>query len=182
MHSFTEFARMLVERIAPMPRQGLKTLLTVVLSGLFQLVVVRSGEARVEAEALIGQPFGVGQVTISGPDAAIDLSRVTIEEKNGRVFYPAATQGVLGRLFGQIVGGADRQVAGVTIHFLFRGTEPLELTVHTPQAMTFVLAPRNDNPRGFDRQFTQWWRQYNACWRQLRTEDDHPALVPTYLT
>ena len=76
------------------------------------------GQARVEAEASSGRPFGVGQVTISGLDAAIDANRVFVEEKNGRVFYPAVTQGVLGRLIGQILGDAtDRPATGVTIYF-----------------------------------------------------------------
>ena len=42
--------------------------------------------ARVEADALSGRPFGVGQVTISGLEMAIDAGRVFVGEKNGRVF------------------------------------------------------------------------------------------------
>src|SRR5688572_19474307 len=99
------------------------------------VLIARTADARVEADALLGQPFGVGQVTISGLDVAIDANRVLVQEKNGRVFYPAVTQGVLGRLIGQILGGpADRPAGGVTIYFLFRGEQPLDLTVFTPQA------------------------------------------------
>jgi hypothetical protein len=166
-----------------MQRQGQRFLLFAALVGLLPLTFVRVSEARIEAEALIGRPFGVGRVTISGLDVAIDANRVSIEEKNGRVFYPAVSQGALGRLIGQILGGpTDRPAGGITIHFLFRGTEPLDLTVHTPQAVPFALTPRSEDPRNFDRQLTQWWRQYNGYWRQVRSEDDHPPLVPTYLT
>ncbi|HEY2893652.1 MAG TPA: hypothetical protein VGJ16_05555, partial [Pirellulales bacterium] len=73
------------------------------------LLAVRSAEARVEGEALIGRPFGVGQVSVSGLDLAIDASRVFIEEKNGRVFYPAVAQGAFGKLIGQILGGATER-------------------------------------------------------------------------
>jgi hypothetical protein len=140
--------------------------------------------ARVDAEALIGQPFGVGRVTISGLEFAIDANRVQIAERNGRVFYPAAAQGVVGRLIGQILGDpAGRPAPGVTIYFLFRGNEPLELTVYTPQAVPLVVQPRAaENPRLVERQLGQWWRQYNGYWRQLRAEDDHPPLVSSYLT
>ena len=144
------------------------------------LALVRPAAARVEGEALIGRPFGVGQVTINGLDVAIDANRVHLEEKSGRVFYPAVTQGVFGRLVGKLLGGpTDRPTSGVTIYFLFRGDQPLELTVHTPQTVPLVVQPRIDNQRRFERELVQWWRQYNAYWRQLQTEDDHPALVPT---
>ena len=76
-----------------MQRQGQRFLLFAALVGLLPLALVRVCEARIEAEALIGRPFGVGRVTISGLDVAIDANRVSIEEKNGRVFYPAVSQG-----------------------------------------------------------------------------------------
>src|SRR5262245_44671910 len=83
------------------------------------LAMPSSVQARIEAEASIGEPFGVGHVTVSGPDVAIDINKVQIEERNGRVFYPAVGQGVVGRLLGQILGDpADRPTSGVTIYFL----------------------------------------------------------------
>src|SRR5437867_6286822 len=86
------------------------------ITGLL-LIFARSAQARVEGEALVGRPFGVGQISISGLDVGIDVNRVAIEEKNGRVFYPAVTQGVFGRLIGQILGGpAERPAAGITIY------------------------------------------------------------------
>ena len=48
--------------------------------------------------------------------------------------------------------------------------------------MPLVVQPRSDNPRRFERELTQWWRQYNAYWRQQRAEDNQPPLVSTYLT
>jgi hypothetical protein len=143
----------------------------------------RSAEARVEGEALVGRPFGVGQVTIGGLEVAIDANRVFVEEKSGRVFYPAVTQGVLGRLIGKLLGTpADRPTAGVTIHFLFRGEQPLEITVYTPQPVSVVIQPREDNPRRFEREISQWWRQYTTYWRGERADDNQPPIVQTYLT
>jgi hypothetical protein len=154
-----------------------------VLGILFSLWLAADARARVDGEALIGRPFGVGQVTITGLNVAIDPNRVLIKEKNGRVFYPAVAQGVLGRLIGRILGDATQQPApGLTIRFVFRGDDPLELTVYTPQAVPLVLQPQNDDPRRQQRELMQWWRQYNAYLRQLRAEDNHPPLVSTYLT
>jgi len=139
--------------------------------------------ARVDGEALIGRPFGVGQITISGLDVAIDANRVHLEEKSGRVFYPAVSQGVFGKLIGQLLGGpAERPTSGVTVYFLFRGDQPLELTVHTPQTVPLVIQPRIDNQRRFERDLVQWWRQYNAYWRSERADDNQPPIVATYLT
>ena len=113
-------------------------------------------EAQLEGDALAAQPFGVGQVSISGLDVAIDINRVSIEEKNGRVHYPAVSQGVVGRLIGQLLGGpAERPAAGVTVYFLFRGQQPLELTVYTPQPVSVVVQPRVDNQRRFQPRFNK---------------------------
>ncbi|MBW8884640.1 MAG: hypothetical protein JF612_07655 [Planctomycetia bacterium] len=154
----------------------------VAIIGLF-LVAGRTAEGRVEGEALLGRPFGVAQVSITGLDVAIDVNRVAIEEKNGRALYPAATQGVFGRLIGQILGGpTERPAAGVTIYFLFRGEQPLELTVYTPQPVSVVVQPRADNARRFDRDLATWWRHYNSFWRNERADDNQPPIVATYLT
>jgi hypothetical protein len=146
-------------------------------------VLCRPALARVEGEAIAGRPFGVAQVTLSGLDLGIDANRIQIEEKNGRALYPAVTQGIVGRLIGQILGNpTDRPTAGVTIQFLFRGDQPLELTIYAPQPIPLVLQPRADNPRRFERDIAQWWRNYNAYWRQQHAEDNQPPLVSTYLT
>ena len=147
------------------------------------MVVARTAEGRVEGEALLGRPFGVAQVSITGLDVGIDVNRVAIEEKNGRAFYPAVTQGVFGRLIGQILGGpTERPAAGVTIYFLFRGEQPLELTVYTPQPVSVVVQPRADNSRRLERDLTTWWRHYNSFWRNERGDDNQPPIVATYLT
>lgn len=148
------------------------------------LLLPRVALARIEAEAVVGRPFGVAQVTIGGLDAAIDATRVQVEEKSGRALYPAVTQSVVGRLIGQILGGqTERPATGVTIWFLFRGEAPLELTVYTPQPVPLVVQPRVDpNPRRLQRDMLTWWRQYNAAWRQQRAEDNQPPVVSTYLT
>jgi hypothetical protein len=147
------------------------------------LIAARTAEGRIEGEAVVGRPFGVAQVSISGLDIGVDVNRVAIEEKNGRAFYPAVSQGVFGRLIGQILGGPmDRPAAGVTVYFLFRGDQPLELTVYTPQPVSVVVQPRADNGRRLERDLATWWRQYNSFWRGERTDDNQPPIVATYLT
>jgi hypothetical protein len=156
------------------------------LASIALTATATQADARIEAEALLGRPFGVARVTFTGADAgvAIDANRVLVEERDGRALYPAATPGLFGRILGRVLGdAAERPANAVTVHFLFRGEQPLELTVYTPQAVRLTIQPQPPpNPRVFDRQLTQWWRQYNAYWRQLRAEDNHPPIVSTYLT
>ena len=78
--------------------------------------------------------------------------------------------------------GADAAAPGfVTAYFLFRGTEPFDVTVATPSVQTFRITPRADRPRVFDRELRRWWRFYRAAMRQQRDESDYPPLVETYL-
>ena len=137
--------------------------------GLALLLAARTTYARIEAEALVGRPFGVGRITISGSEAAIDLNRVLISDGGERVFYPAVGTGVVGRLIGQILGDpADRPTTGASVHFLFRGEEPNDVTVYTPQAVKVTVQPARGNQRQMDRLFTGWWREYSTAARQVR--------------
>ncbi|WP_425618183.1 hypothetical protein NA78x_001882 [Anatilimnocola sp. NA78] len=139
--------------------------------------------ARVEGEAAIGRPFGVGKITFSGADVgSIDDRLCRLEEKNGRIFYPAAMPGVLGRLLTQVLGNPQQGVAeSVTIHFLFKGDDPLELTLFSPSKTEVSLTPRNENRRVYDRLRDAWWRDYQQAAKLQITRGDHPPLIQNYL-
>ncbi|QDU25732.1 hypothetical protein ETAA8_08020 [Anatilimnocola aggregata] len=160
--------------------------LRVGLPGLLFLATVFSVaelHARIEGEAAIGRPFGVGRITFSGGDVgSIDDRLCRLEEKNGRIFYPAAMPGMLGRLLTQILGNPTQGAAeSVTIHFLFRGDEPLELSLYSPAKSEVTLTPRNENRRVYDRLRDGWWRDYQALAKQQITRGDHPPLIQNYL-
>ena len=162
------------------------------MRAIFALAVVAASllaspaHARIEGEALAGRPFGVGRITVTGADAAIDMNRVLIADREGRVCYPAVGTGVFGRLIGQVLGDpADRPAANTTIYFLFLGERPLDITVYTPQAVRVPLEPERGAGRQFDRQFermiTIWWRQYSAAARNVRAAGDRPPSLEDYL-
>jgi hypothetical protein len=147
------------------------------------LATAACAAAKIEADALVGRPFGVGRITLSGLDAPLDQTRLFLVERNGRAHYPAIHEGVFGRVIGQVLGDpTQRPLANVTVWFLFRGQQPLELTLYTPQPIALTVVPRVEPPRRFERELQQWWRQYNAFWRQQHLEDNHPPLLSVYLT
>lgn len=134
--------------------------------------------AQTAVEAVPGEPFGVGTVTVPIAPAGLGQLAQTggfaIEEAGDRVFYPAFSNT---RFRGLVESGGQ-----LTVHFLFTGGEPLRLTVFVPQPVTFDVLPQPQPPRQHERLFTQWWRQYNTAARQLADDNDYPPLVQTYLT
>lgn len=139
--------------------------------------------AEIDGEAALGSPFGVGRVTFSGADAgSIDERLCRIEEAGGRIYYPALMPGLIGRLFNQVLGPPSNGAAGqVTIHFLFRGDEPLKVTLYTPAKLEFTLNPRAENERTFNRLLERWWRDYQTTSQKQIDEGNHPPLVQSYL-
>ncbi len=132
-------------------------------------------------QAIVGPTFGVASLDLRLPAGDLGVlpgSRAfTVSEPNGRVLYPAFRQGAVERIL-----GADGSAPGsVTVFFLFRGTEPFDVTVATPSVQTFRITPRADRPRVFDRELRRWWRFYRAAMRQQRDDSDYPPLVETYL-
>ena len=161
------------------------------------LWVCATASARIDGEAVIGEPFGVGRITLAAADAGGEIHQLRIEERDGRVHYPAVTTGVVGQVIGQILGQPIADGPGTaTIHFLFRGDEPLRLTLYAPAPREMVLTPRPPieaaaprprprlriRERGDERLLTRWWRDYTTVARRQIDGGDHPPLVHDYLT
>ena len=73
--------------------------LTITAVFLFLVSATSPAWARIDGEVAIGEPFGVGRITFNGADVgSIDDRLIRLEEKNGRVFYPAVMPGVFGRV------------------------------------------------------------------------------------
>ncbi|MGA2064199.1 MAG: hypothetical protein ABSG86_04500 [Thermoguttaceae bacterium] len=176
---------------------------------------VAAGAAVVEAEAVLGQPWGVGRLVVEL--GAADLPELlgadglALSEKNGRVFYPAIHNPVAAALMKEFLaegspltsGGPVREEVGgilrgllsrpnrVTIHFLFRGSEPLDLTLSARQPISLVVRPQPvggpsaavgpRHERDLRLLLLAWWRDYTPPDRLLQHKPDYPPLVQTYL-
>jgi len=142
---------------------------------------------RVIGDAIPARPFGIAQITFDLPVGPIsgkyDLTEFYLTEANGRVLYPVFTEGRLRRAVGGIFGNAEnRNPAAISVLFLFTGTDPLEITLHTPTPRLVKLQPKPQIPRVHDRTLKRWWREYHAVVREQESSGDYPAIVQTYLT
>jgi hypothetical protein len=150
------------------------------------LVLLAAGPllARIDAEAVPGEPYGIGRVTLNRAElrSPIDENALLITERDGRIHYPAIRYGRFGAMIGEAIGVGDGTPGNVTIHFLFTGNAPLRITIYAPEAVTFDLPVRAPRPRDGDRLLTRYWRDYHDAIRDLRSEGDYPPWVQAYLS
>ncbi len=145
-------------------------------------------------EAVVGEPFGVGRVTLRLPanaspqQVALATRAIFVTESQQRLHYPAiSTGGPLDALRGLLTdaspaeAGPDDTPANVTVTFLFTGSEPLQVRVEGVSSETHRLTPM-DNPRSHRRLMRQWWRQYHQMLDQQRRSADYLPDAELYLT
>jgi hypothetical protein len=161
-----------------------------------RLLAPRAGQPQEEVVAVAGSPFGVGKLTVMLPRgttaSTTPANEYTLAEKNGRVLYQTFGETPVRALLREIL---DRPQP-LTVYFLFKGDEPLELTLYAPTAIDRQTTPIKGDPQLHARLLDEWWRDYTARARPiaalltdfvpipLRTNrnDDYPHLVDTYLT
>ncbi len=132
------------------------------------------------AQAIVGQPFGVGRVEVELPRGQqldpLGLYGLGLAEKNGRVLYPVVVNRPIRGLLRDLLDRPPR----VTIYFLFQGEEPLYLTVQSPTAQSLVVAPIK-HPSMFAGALRTWWNEYVAPAKLMQPKPDSPPVVENYL-
>ncbi len=137
-------------------------------------------------EAYVGEPFGVARIVIPRRQDD-DSTRVLtngfgLSEKDQRALYPVFTSGVASGLLRRALGADGTSGGGpLTLYFLFRGEEPLELRVTASDTTSLRIRPERF-PRGHTRLLRAWWRNYSTAAQQQTQRSDYPPLVETYLT
>jgi len=160
----------------------------VTTASLFVAVFAPPVNARLNAEAYPGHPFGIGRISVplaaGQGNLALETGGFAIHERNGRTLYPVFTEGRVIRLLGEILGGGGRDTpAAIDVLFLFTGDGPLDVTLYTPTARQVTVRPElAPNPRFPNRLLMRWWREYSAAARDQVKQGDYPPLVQTYLT
>ena len=137
-------------------------------------------------EALGGQPFGVGMMRyrMCAGDEMIDQSGATLlSEKNNRVFYPVYSKPAAAKFFQRLTGSPISEPDSMhNVWFLFRGDEPLELTLHGKCNVSKTVPVQYTREKKFERLKGQWWREFNVEAQRQQEWGDYPPLIETYLT
>ncbi len=142
-------------------------------------------------DVLQGNPFGVGMITFRLPPDAGNINSslilqsgaVRLTEANNRVFYQVVGQQAAARFLQNVAGGNDEPTDKMhAIWFLFKGNQPLDLTLHGNGETRIQVEPDIARPNKFRRRMDQWWREYNRAALNQSEEADYPNLIECYLT
>jgi len=176
-------------------------------------------EGPIDIEAVAGQPFGVGRITFDLPDEMLPeplgAEGIGLSEKDGRVFYPSIDSPAFGNKLMKefldnnlplISGGPVRQEVGgllrgifdrpprTTVYFLFRGSEPLHVSLQLRKTVELTVVPqaaatapgagrvRRNIPAVHRRLLQLWWKQYARVPWMLQPKPDYPPVLDNYLT
>lgn len=174
-----------------------------VMGGLVLLLSL-AAQAGAQIEAFVGEPFGVGQISLALPPEALPeplgTEGIGLDDAEARVLYPAVVIPADNSMVTDLLlrspllsGGPLRSQAGgliqellrrpprTTVYFLFQGTDPLNVTLEARTPHQFTIRPRND-PRAHQRLLAAWWKQYTAEPSGLfAKKNDYPPVVSNYL-
>lgn len=160
-----------------MPTQFLRSILALAIVG-----VTATCWASVRIEAYRGAEFGVGRVTVGLPSddstAPHGDDRFAVRDTAGRVLYPVIKQARVRRVLRRYLG--INLPNRVTFYFLFRGDEPLELTVHTPEPQRFTVVPRQDREE-YHELFDDWWEAKEKQFKRIHRAAEYPLTVENYI-
>jgi len=160
---------------------------------------------RFEVEAFAGQPFGVGRVVVELPEAMLPeplgIEGLGLRERDGRVLYPAIDSPEFANRMKELIdagtpltaGGPVREeVAGLlrgildrpprtTLYFLFRGDEPLALSLEARSSIPLPDVRPVADPGAHGRLLQLWWNQYVKPASLLQPKSDYPPAADNFL-
>ncbi|GAA4437535.1 hypothetical protein [Bremerella cremea] len=159
----------------------------VVCGSLLLLGLSAQGVCAQDVNAVAGDPWSVGKITVPFQRAdfgdPIDSGAFSITDQEGRVFYPVfKTKRTLPLL--QSLMGADQVTPPqqLEVHFLFRGTAPLDVVVNSPTPQRVRVNPRPYRQGAYRNAMRQWWRTYNEVFRESTGTSAHSPVLETYLS
>lgn len=157
-----------------------------VLFGLaiFPAIVRAQGPLEMEAVAVVGEPFGVGQLQFTTPPSVrLDSASgdpVILKEKNDRLHYPAFGKQPVRGLLRSLLNRPQK----MTAWFLFRGREPLEIRIPELGIGPVVVQPVGE-VAGPPPMLANWWEAYTSkgpLGGLFSGQDATPPNVRDYLT
>jgi hypothetical protein len=170
--------------------------LVVLLTGLLIAVTADALPAAVTWEAYVGEPFGVGRITLGverdQPSLPLEDERFTVVEtpvhppgesntesaSAGRVHYSITKSAPVRRILRRLLD--IETPLNVTLYFVFQGDQPLHLEVYRPTKLPLAINPVRD-PVRHRRLLEEWWQEYSGKLSRLRQNPVFPPVVTNYL-
>ncbi|MFO0897623.1 MAG: hypothetical protein U0836_09400 [Pirellulales bacterium] len=136
--------------------------------------------AQGNAEAYAGHPLGVGRISLRSlrgePALPASDDAIELRESAGRALYPAFETSPLRQVFRNL---ANRR-RELNAYFLFRGNEPLDLTLLAGGAFEQRLRV-SDNPAAQRTLQDLWWQEYVRNRQQGLRAGGYPPVIDNYL-
>ncbi len=153
------------------------------LTAVLSVCAAATCSAAIRVEAYRGEPFGVGRVIVDLERGAssdpLSDDRFTVSEANGRVFYPAIGNAPVRRMVRNLLG--IETPWQITFYFIFRGDEPLELTLFAPDAQQLAVQTER-NARQYNELLEDWWDATEDRYEQVFRMSEYPIVVENFLT
>jgi hypothetical protein len=131
-------------------------------------------------DAISGQPFGVGRVSLQAPEARPSFfgeRDFVLHDRNNRVFYAAFVSEPIRAVLRDLLNRPQN----VTVFFLFIGEEPLDLSLSVAAGGRIRIQPRRDDV-AHGRLLDNWWQEYTDSTRRAGGTSEYPRMVDEYLT
>ncbi len=158
------------------------TLRQLAAASALAMLLATTCQAAIRAEAFRGEPYGIGRISVDLPPGASSLpwgdDRFALVEADGRAMYPVLENAPVRRLVRQFLG--IETPLQVTFYFMFRGDEPLQLTVYSPEPQQLSLRPEN-RPNKFRDLEDDWWKATQNRFQRVYRQAEYPVLVENYL-
>jgi hypothetical protein len=138
-----------------------------------------------KAEAYAGEPYGVGKLTfrLNPADAMLDRTgAILVDDAERRLLYPVITKTAFQSFVDNFIKRQSPTPTDVhTVWFLFRGDQPLTVSVVGATPTTVQVPVEFVRPRQYDRRVKQWWQSFNRVVNEQIESGDYPPILHAYL-
>jgi len=142
--------------------------------------------AILSAEAHAGRPYGIGRINYRlqpGDEMIARTGAVLITEANQRISFPVIADTPFREFLGNFLRSNPSNSADTkSIWFLFKGDQPLNVTLHGSGQSTLDVPIVFDKPNRYERFAKNWWNSFSSASDDMIESGDYPPMVETYLT
>lgn len=138
------------------------------------------------AEAHAGRPYGIGRINYRlqlGDEMIARTGAVLVTESNQRISFPVISDTPFREFLGNFIrSNPSNSTESKSIWFLFKGDQPLNITLHGTGQSTFNVPIVFDKPKRYERFAKNWWNGFSSASDDMIESGDYPPMVETYLT